>query len=74
MKKLLLATVFAAVIASPAFAEQYTLVKDTVGNCSAVVHGSHYAGMEVMSSEAYSSMEAANKALDGLKDCSGLVR
>jgi hypothetical protein len=75
MKKLVLAALFATVFVAPAFADdQYTLVKDTVGNCSAVVAGGNYPGMTVISSDAYPSMDAANKALGDAKDCSGLVR
>ena len=76
MKKLVLAALLVTVIAAPALAdEQYTLVKDTVGNCSAVVSSARgYPGMTVMSSDSFASMQTANSALDGLKDCSGLVR
>jgi hypothetical protein len=76
MKKFVLAALFATVIAAPAFADdQYTLVKDTVGNCSSVVASpAGYPGMTVMSSNGYSDIQSANSALDGLKDCSGLVR
>ncbi len=76
MKKLLMAAVFAAVVATPALADdQYTLVKDTVGNCSAVVSAAAgYPGMSIVSSDSFASLQAANSALDGVKDCSGLVR
>jgi len=76
MKKLLMATVLVAAIATPALADdQYTLVKDTVGNCSAVVSSAAgYPGMTVVGTQAYPSIEDANKALDTVSDCSGLVR
>ena len=76
MKKLLLGALFATVVAAPAWADQqYTLVKDTVGNCSAVAASDGgYPGMTVVGSSNYSSMQDADSALDGVKDCSGLVR
>jgi len=76
MKRLLIAMLLTGAAAWPALAaDQYTVVKDTVGNCSAVVTDSNgYPGMKVMSEKNYPSLEDANKSLDGLKDCNGLVR
>ncbi|MGP8233645.1 MAG: hypothetical protein ACLQL2_13460 [Methylovirgula sp.] len=75
VKRLTMAVLFAAIAATPALAAKYILVKDTVGNCSAVASSPRgYAGMTVVSKKKYPSIEAANKALDGVKGCSGLVR
>ncbi|WP_297300181.1 hypothetical protein [uncultured Methylovirgula sp.] len=76
MKMLVTVAFLAAVVATPSLAaSKYSLVKDTVGNCSAAVSSPRgYPGMKVMSMKKYPSMEAANKALDGLKGCAGLVR
>ncbi len=76
MKKLLIAGIFVAAVATPALADdQYTIVKDTVGNCSAVVASeAGYAGMTVVSTQTYPSIQDANKALDSVSGCDGLVR
>ncbi len=75
MKKLILTGAFVLVACAPAFADDtYTLVKDTVGNCSAAVSAKHYPGMTVVGDKQYSSITDANKALDDVKNCSGLVR
>ncbi|MEW6437339.1 MAG: hypothetical protein AB1508_09270 [Pseudomonadota bacterium] len=76
MKMLVTVAFLAATVATPSLAaSKYTLVKDTVGNCSAAVASPHgYPGMKVMSTKKFGSMDAANKALDGLKGCAGLVR
>jgi hypothetical protein len=75
MKKLLTAAVFAAVIATPALAESFSLVRDTVGNCAAVVTSkSPYPGMKVVSHKTYTSWDAASKALDSIKVCTSFVR
>ena len=76
MKMLVTVAFLAAVVATPSLAaSKYSLVKDTVGNCSAAVSSPRgYPGMKFMSMKKYPSMEAANKALDGLKGCAGLVR
>ena len=76
MKKLIMAALLIGAAISPAFAaDQYTAVKDTVGNCSAVVASSGgYPGMTVMSDKSYASLEEANKSLDSLQGCSGFVR
>ncbi len=75
MKKLILAGVFVVVACAPALADEtYSLVKDTVGNCSAAVSSRHYPGMTIVSDKQYSSITDANKALDDVKDCAGLVR
>ncbi|MEJ0050314.1 MAG: hypothetical protein WDN02_03710 [Methylovirgula sp.] len=75
MKKLILACGFVVVACAPALADDtYSLVKDTVGNCSAAVTSTHYPGMKIVGDKTYSSIQDANKALDDLKDCAGLVR
>jgi hypothetical protein len=76
MKKLILAALITgATMAHASAADQYTAVKDTVGNCSAVVAGSpHYPGMQIMGDKSYASLEEANKSLDSLQGCSGFVR
>jgi hypothetical protein len=76
MKKLITAVLLMGTAISPAFAaDQYTAVKDTVGNCSAVVASSEgYPGMTVISDKNYSSLDEANKSLDSVQGCSGLVR
>ncbi len=76
MKKLLMASIFVAAVATPALADdQYTLVKDTVGNCSAVVSSdAGYPGMTVVGTQGYPSIQAANSALDSVSGCDGLVR
>jgi hypothetical protein len=76
MKMLVTVAFLAATVATPSLAaSKYTLVRDTVGNCSAAVASPHgYPGMKVMSTKKFASMDAANKALDGLKGCAGLVR
>ncbi len=53
MKKLLMASIFVAAVATPALADdQYALVKDTVRNCSAVVSSSgDYPGMTVVGTQ-----------------------
>jgi hypothetical protein len=74
-RKLILASAFVVVACAPAFADDtYSLVKDTVGNCSAAVTSAHFPGMTIVSDKTYSSMEDANKALDDVKGCAGLVR
>jgi hypothetical protein len=75
MKKLLAAALFAAVIATPALAESFSLVRDTVGNCAAVVTSkSPYPGMKVVSHKTYTSWDEASKALDSIKVCTNFVR
>ncbi len=79
MKKLILATViFSAAAATTAMAagESYYLIKDTVGNCAAVIdtNGADFPGMTVMSKKTYSSLDEANKALPDLKGCKGIVQ
>ncbi len=75
MKRLILAVLFAAVAATPVLAAKYSLVKDTVGNCSAVVSSPRgYPGMTLASKKKYPSIDEADKALDGVKGCVGLVR
>jgi hypothetical protein len=75
MKKLILAGAFMAAACAPAFADDtYSLVKDTVGNCSAAVTSRHYPGMTIVGDKTYPSITDANKALDDVKGCSGLVR
>jgi hypothetical protein len=75
MKKLIAAAVLASVIASPAFAESFSLIKDTVGNCAAVVTSrTPYPGMKVVSEKTYSSWDEASKALDSVKVCKTFVR
>ena len=75
MKKLAAIVLFSATLAAPALADEtYSLVKDTVGNCSAAVTARHYPGMTIVSDKTYSSIQDADKALDDVKDCSGLVR
>jgi hypothetical protein len=76
MKKLVISALFAAVAVSPAFAaETFSLVKDTVGNCAAVVTAPNgWAGMKAVSSKTYGSWADADKALDGIKACTTFVR
>jgi hypothetical protein len=75
MKKLMIAVLFATVVATPALAEKFSLVKDTVGNCAAVVSSPRgYPGMKVVSKVKYSSWDEANKALDSVKVCKTFVR
>ncbi len=75
MKKLLTAALFAVVMATPALAESFSLVQDTVGNCAAVVTSkSPYPGMKVVSDKTFTSWDDASKALDGVKVCSTFVR
>ncbi len=75
MKKLMMIVLFSVAVSAPALADEtYSLVKDTVGNCSAAISASHYPGMTIVSVKKYSSIQEANKALDDLKVCSGLVR
>jgi len=74
-KKLILASAFVVVACAPALADDtYSLVKDTVGNCSAAVTSAHYPGMTIVGDKTYSSIQDANKALDDVKGCAGLVR
>ncbi len=74
MKKLLALVVF-AVVATPALAEKFSLVKDTVGNCAAVVSSPNgYPGMKVVSDKTFPSWDDANKALDSVKVCKTFVR
>jgi hypothetical protein len=77
MKKLLFAGLFAVVVATPALAadEEYYLVKDTVGNCSAVISTESGApGLMIISKKGYPSYDAATKELGGQKDCAGIVQ
>jgi hypothetical protein len=76
MRRLITAILLTGLATAPAFASaHYTLVRDTVGNCSAAVASpAGYPGMKVMSHKKYSSLDQANKSLDGLKGCSGFVR
>ncbi|HLH11061.1 MAG TPA: hypothetical protein VKV77_04160 [Methylovirgula sp.] len=72
MKKWILVAVFAGFSATSALAaaESYYLVKDSVGNCSAVFSsgGRHYPGMKVIS-QAYSSQAAAREAAGSKGEC-----
>ena len=76
MKKLIVASLFVAVLSSPAFAITFSLVKDLdTGNCAAVVtSGNGYPGMKVVDHKRYSSQEQADKALDRTKACKAFVR
>jgi hypothetical protein len=75
MKKVIAAALFASVIVSPAFAESFSLIKDTVGNCAAVVTSHNgYPGMKVVSDKTFSSWDEASKALDSVKVCKTFVR
>jgi len=75
MRRLIMAVLLGGIAATPALAAKYSLVKDTVGNCSAVVSSPRgYPGMTLASKKKYPSIEEANKALDGVKGCAGLVR
>jgi hypothetical protein len=75
MKRLIIGLLLSGVVVAPALAaDQYTIVKDTVGNCSAVVSTSTYPGMTVVSDKAFGSWEDAMKAIDGVKECNGIVR
>lgn len=77
MKTFVLAGLFTVVMASPAFAESYYIVKDTVGNCASVITTPAGApGLKVISHKSYATIKAANKAMDALpkSDCAGLVQ
>ncbi len=75
MKSLIAGLLLAGVMVAPALAaDQYTIVKDTVGNCSAVVSTSAYPGMTVVSDKAYDSWTDAMKSIDDEKACGAVVR
>ncbi len=57
------------------FGQSFSLVKDTAGNCAAVVTSkSPYPGMKVVSEKTYTSWDEASKALDSIKVCTSFVR
>ena len=76
MKKLIISALFAAVAVTPAFAaETFSLVKDTVGNCAAVVTAPNgWAGLKAVSSKTYPSWTDADQALNSIKACTTFVR
>jgi hypothetical protein len=74
MKSLIIGLLLSSAVVAPALADQYTIVKDTVGNCSAVVSTSTYPGMTVVSDKAFGSWEDAMKSIDSVKECNGIVR
>jgi hypothetical protein len=76
MKKLIVVSLLAAVVSSPAFAITFSLVKDLdTGNCAAVVTSKNgYPGMKVVSHKTYASQDQADKALDRTKTCKTFVR
>jgi hypothetical protein len=81
MRTLVLAGLFTVIMAVPALAagEEYYLIKDTVGNCAAVISSGgapDFPGMTVVSKKSYPSLDAANSALGSLpsSDCSGIVK
>lgn len=76
MKKLVISVLFAAVTVTPAFvAETFSLVKDTVGNCAAVVTAPNgWSGLKAVSDKTYSSWSDADKALNDVKACTTFVR
>ncbi len=75
MKRLIATVVLVSATIAPAFAaDEYKLVKDTVGNCSAVVSSENYPGMTVVSDKTYGSWEEGQSALDNTKECTGIVK
>jgi len=76
MKKLFAAFAFTALLASPALANTFSLIKDLdTGNCAAVVTSKDgYPGMKIVSHKTYPTQEAADKALDKTKACKSFVR
>lgn len=77
MKKILLASVLTAAFATAAYAAgdvHFYLVKDSVGNCSAIASDGA-PGAKPIDDKPYDSMDAANKALDGLPKgtCENLI-
>jgi hypothetical protein len=76
MKKLVISVLFAVAAATPAFAaETFSLVQDTVGNCSAVVTApNHWSGLKAVSDKTYASWTEADKALNDVKACKTFVR
>lgn len=79
MKKMTMALIAAAVIATPALAAgaKYYVEQDTVGNCSVIdSKPATTAGMTILGNkDGYASKDAAKKALNDLpKDkCKGIV-
>ena len=81
MKKLIVTSLLAIGLASPALAaEKYFVTVDTVGNCSVIldIPGTELsAGKEsIGAAEGYDSMEDAKAALEEMKDekgCKGVV-
>jgi hypothetical protein len=84
MKKLIVVSVLAIGLASPALAageskEKYFVTVDTVGNCSVVLSdGTLSAGKKAIgNADGYESMEDAKKYLDEVRDdqvqCKGVV-
>ena len=75
MKKLIVTSILAIGLATPALAaEKYFVTIDTVGNCSIVQSVS--AGKEAIGkTDGYDSMEAAKKYLNEIRDdkCEGVV-
>lgn len=78
MKKVVLAALFAAIVGTPTLAagETYVIVKDVVGNCSAVFASGvdHFPGMKILGKTEYSSQAAAREAAKGLKVCEASAR
>jgi hypothetical protein len=75
MKRLIASVILISAMAAPAFAaDEYTLVKDTVGNCSAVVSSEHYPGMTIVGDKTYGSWQEGQSALDNTKECNGIVK
>lgn len=71
MKKLILAALFAAIVATPALAAEgtYYIVRDITGNCDVVFSsGEDFPGMKTIS-KAYSSETSAREAAGGRADC-----
>jgi hypothetical protein len=71
MKNLILAAIFAAVVAGPALAaeESYYIVKDAVGNCDVTLsYGENLPGMKVIS-KGYSSGASARQEVSGIDEC-----
>jgi hypothetical protein len=75
MKRLVATLILVSATIAPAFADdEYKLVKDTVGNCSAVVSSERYPGMTIVSDKTYGTWQEGQTALDNTKECEGIVK
>jgi hypothetical protein len=75
MKRLIASVILIGAMTAPAFAaDEYKLVKDTVGNCSAVVSSEQYPGMTIVGDKTYGSWQEGQAALESTKECEGIVK